>query len=62
MSDGNPITGGHPGWYLAAPAYPVTDKGGHFDPNGSRWLGLQMGKVFYETVVLRRRWKPLSPI
>lgn len=62
MSDGNPITGGLPGWYLAAPAYPVTDKNGHLDPNGYRWLGLQMCKVWHETVVMRRRWKPLSPI
>lgn len=51
-----------PGWYLAAPSYPVTDKGGHLDPNGSRWLGLQMGKVYHEVAVRRRGWRPTSPL
>ena len=50
------------GWYLATPAYPVTDKGGHLDANGTRWLGLQLGKVFHTVVAARRKWRPLSPI
>ncbi|MBL1963817.1 hypothetical protein ELE51_29100, partial [Klebsiella pneumoniae] len=30
---------------MASPAYAVTDKGGHLDANGYRWLGMQFGKV-----------------
>jgi len=48
-------------WYLAAPYYPYTDKGGHLDSNGSRWLGAQLGKVFHRVVTLGQGWKPLSP-
>ncbi|WP_437871164.1 hypothetical protein ACSD7O_19540 [Methylorubrum extorquens] len=48
----------NPSWYLATPSYPATDKGGHLDPNGSLWVSLQMGKVFFETVIMRRRWRP----
>ena len=50
------------GIFLAAPSYPVNDKGGHLTANGSRWLGCQMDKVLHEVVTLRRRWRPLSPI
>lgn len=48
-------------WYLATPAYPYTDKGGHLDANGYRWLGMQMGKVLHRVVTLGQSWKPLSP-
>lgn len=48
-------------WYMAAPYYPYTDKGGHLDSNGSRWLGMQLGKVFHRVVTLGQDWKPLSP-
>ena len=48
-------------WYLATPAYPYTDKGGHLDPNGYRWLGMQLGKVLHRVVTLGQGWKPLSP-
>lgn len=51
-----------PNWYLAAPTYPVTDKGGHLDPNGYRWLGQQFGKVLHKVLVLNHGWRPLSPI
>ncbi|QDI81679.1 sialate O-acetylesterase [Methylorubrum populi] len=50
------------GWYLAAPSYAVPDKGGHLGPNDSRWLGIQMGKVWHEVVVRRRGWRPTSPL
>lgn len=49
-------------WYLVAPSYPVTNKtGGHLDPNGSRWLGMQFGKVMHQVLDLGRGWKPLHP-
>ncbi|MEZ0252136.1 MAG: sialate O-acetylesterase [Methylobacteriaceae bacterium] len=50
------------GWYLAAPSYPVTDKGFHLDANGARWLACQFGKAIHEVVTLRRVWRPLSPL
>lgn len=50
-----------PNWYMASPYYPYTDKSGHLDPNGYRWLGHQLGKVFHRVVTLGQKWKPLSP-
>ena len=50
-----------PGCYLAAPAYPVTSKGGHLDANGYRWLGAQFGKVMHRVLSLGQDWKPLHP-
>lgn len=49
-------------WYLVAPSYPVTDKAGHLDPNGYRWLGMQFGKVLHQVLDLGRGWLPLHPI
>ena len=51
-----------PGWFLAAPSYPVTDKHGHLDANGSRWLGTQLGKVWHRVAVQGLNWRPLSPV
>ncbi|SEI83286.1 hypothetical protein SAMN04244579_02163 [Azotobacter beijerinckii] len=48
--------------YLVAPSYPVTDKGGHLDANGSRWMGWQFAKVATWSSVHRRRWRPLEPV
>ena len=48
-------------WYMATPVYPYTDKGGHLDSNGYRWLGMQLGKVFHRVVTLGQSWKPVSP-
>lgn len=47
---------------LASPQYSVTSRGGgHYDPNGARWIGEQFAKV-YNTVVLRgEKWSPLQP-
>lgn len=46
---------------LAAPSYCVTDRGGHLDSNGSRWLGEYYAKVWYKKVILGLNWKPLQP-
>jgi hypothetical protein len=51
-----------PGAFMVGPAYPYTDKGGHLDANGSRWIGQQFAKVFHRTVVLGEGWEPLSPL
>ena len=48
--------------FLAAPAYPVTDKGGHLDANGYRWLGAQFGKVMHRVLALGEAWRPLCPL
>jgi hypothetical protein len=48
--------------FLAAPSYPVTDKGGHLDANGYRWLGAQFGKVMHRVLTLGERWRPLHPV
>lgn len=49
-------------WYLVAPSYPYTDKNGHLDPNGYRWLGIQFGKVMHQVLDLGRGWKPVHPL
>ena len=51
-----------PDWFVAAPAYPVTEKGGHLDPNGYRWLGQQFGKVMHKVLDLGEGWKPVHPV
>ena len=51
-----------PNWFLVAPSYPVTEKGGHLDPNGYRWLGQQFGKVMHKVLDLGEGWKPLHPL
>ena len=52
---------GLPGCFMAGPAYPVTDKGGHLDANGYRWLGAQFGKVMHHVLTLGEAWQPLYP-
>ncbi|HBX5116908.1 TPA: hypothetical protein MH357_14250 [Klebsiella pneumoniae] len=47
---------------MAAPAYAVTDKGGHLDANGYRWLGMQFGKTLHRAVDRRQNWRPLQPL
>jgi len=42
--------------------YPMTDRGGHLDPNGYRWYGEMLGKVYYQTKVLGEDFKPLQPM
>ena len=49
-------------WVLATPVYPYTDKAGHLDANGYRWVGKQFAKVWHRVVELGQDWKPLSPI
>jgi hypothetical protein len=46
----------------AGPIYPMTDRGGHLDPNGYRWYGEILGKVYYRTVILGQDFKPLQPV
>ena len=53
---------GLPGCFMAGPAYPVTDKGGHLDANGYRWLGAQFGKVMHRVLTLGEDWQPLHPL
>ncbi len=51
-----------PGCYMVAPHYPVTEKGGHLDANGYRWLGAQFGKVLHRVLTLGEAWRPLHPL
>jgi len=46
---------------MAGPIYPVSDRGGHLCPNGSRWYGEMMAKVYFKTVIKNERWTPLQP-
>ena len=50
-----------PNWYLVGPVYPYVDKGTHLSPNGYRWFGQMLGKVYHRVVVERKNWQPLSP-
>jgi hypothetical protein len=51
-----------PGVFMAGPVYPVSDKGGHLDANGYRWLGAQFGKVMHRVLSLGLPWMPLHPL
>ncbi len=46
----------------AGPVYNMPDRGGHLDPNGSRWYGEILAKVFYKIKVLGENFKPLQPL
>lgn len=61
MAQLNAALGNPSYWYLIAPDYPVTDKAGHLDPNGYRWLGKQFGKVMHKVLTLGQGWLPLYP-
>ena len=39
----------------------MTDRGGHLDANGYRWFGEMLGKVYYQTKVQGKTFKPLQP-
>ena len=47
---------------LATPAYPFTDKGGHLSNNGSRWMGMQIAKVWHKVVERGEDWQPVRPV
>jgi hypothetical protein len=47
--------------FMVGPVYPVTDKGGHLDANGYRWLGAQFGRVMHRVITLGEDWQPLHP-
>lgn len=46
----------------AGPVYPMTDRGGHLDPNGYRWFGEMLGKVYYRSIVEKKPFIPLQPM
>ncbi|HAT1570487.1 TPA: hypothetical protein I8Y10_001826 [Kluyvera cryocrescens] len=48
--------------YLATPAYPFTDLGGHLTCNGYRGMDEQFAKVMHRVLNLGQGWEPLSPI
>lgn len=50
-----------PGVFCFGPAYPVTDKGGHLNSNGYRWMAAQAGKVLRKVMVERTGFEPLAP-
>ena len=49
------------GYHLRRPIYPMTDRGGHLDANGYRWFGEMLGKVYYQTQIKGKNFKPLQP-
>ena len=51
-----------PGVWCFGPAYAVNDKGGHLQPNGSRWMGAMAGKVLRKVMVERLGFEPLTPV
>ena len=48
--------------YLATPAYPYPDKGGHLTGNGYRWMDMQFAKVMHRVLNEGEGWEPLGPI
>lgn len=46
----------------AGSVYYLPDRNGHLDPNGSRSYGEMMGKVYYQTKVQGKKFKPLQPL
>jgi hypothetical protein len=51
-----------PGVFMVAPSYPVTEKNGHLDANGYRWLGAQFGKAMHRVLTLGQDFVPLHPL
>ena len=45
---------------MVCPLYQVTNRG-HLDPNGQRWVGEYISKVYYRTILKGEKWKPLQP-
>jgi len=41
--------------------YPVTNRGGHLDPNGQRWVGEYMAKVYNQVILKGEKWMPFQP-
>ena len=48
--------------FMFSPVYAYTDKNGHLDSNGYRWLGNQLAKVYKHVVLDGKNWSPLQPI
>jgi hypothetical protein len=51
-----------PGCFMVGPSYPVTEKFGHLDANGYRWLGAQFGKAMDRVLRLGQNFLPLHPL
>lgn len=51
-----------PGVFMAGSVTPVFDKGGHLAPNGSEWLGNQIGRVMDITQLRGEGWEPCRAI
>lgn len=51
-----------PGVFMATPNAPYTDKAGHLDANGYRWMGMQFGKVMHKVLTQGEGWQPVKPI
>ncbi len=45
----------------SGPLYQMPHRGVHLDPNGYRWYGEMLAKVYYKTQVLKEDFKPLQP-
>ncbi|NWJ52483.1 MAG: hypothetical protein HXX14_16615 [Bacteroidetes bacterium] len=46
----------------AGPVYYLPDRGGHLDPNGYRWYGEMLGKVYIQTQLSGVKFRPLQPV
>lgn len=47
--------------FMFGPSYPYTDKNGHLDSNGYRWLGNKIAQVYKHVVLDGKNWSPLQP-
>ena len=47
---------------MVGPTYAVTEKGGHLDANGYRWMGMQFGKAMHRVLTLGQDYFPLHPL
>lgn len=45
---------------MACPLYQVTNRG-HLDPNGARWIGEYLSKIYTKVILKGEQWKPLQP-
>lgn len=50
-----------PGAFVIGPNYPYTDKGGHLDSNGARWMGLMGLKLMRRVLIDRLGHDPFYP-
>ncbi|AGQ31593.1 hypothetical protein M495_14270 [Serratia liquefaciens ATCC 27592] len=48
--------------FLVGGYYPYTDKNGHLDSNGYRWLGEKIAEIMFRVIFLRQDFKPLQAL